>query len=423
MRPPTRDEARVSERLRTAHVRRTPAGLAVMLTALAVVGLLFYAFVLEPPPTVTVPDLTTASGRFVFTEEEVRGGVPVSTTSEGSFLLSGDGSALVEATVANDGLRFERAGDHRWAYDAAAREALHVLDPDEGRSRCWATTGGWPPLWRVGGPTPVDFQGDAAIVRSAVEDDDETIGIKAVLYRGREAWRASWRHGAWQKDLIVDRETGLVVWYSLAGIEEGSGGIEYEVEGLRLDEPAPAGAFDTTPPAGVQVETFALGDPEIVGSLDEAAERVGAALPASTLDPDGYELVAVGAGLTGSAPAVWVAPRAGSPRSDGLTLPGRTPNTAVLLYSKGLSSYTIDIVTAGSRTTPGAPSWDDLLGHQTVELTYGLFAGRTAHTWYGGDGPAAAVWDDGYAALVTGGLTRTEAISILEGLELETPGR
>ncbi|HSL95703.1 MAG TPA: hypothetical protein VLA35_07295, partial [Thermoleophilia bacterium] len=119
----------------------------------------------------------------------------------------------------------------------------------------------------------------------------------------------------------------------------------------------------------------------------------------------------------GSAPAVWVAPRAGSPRSDGLTLPGRTPNAALLLYAKGLSSYTIEIVAGGSWTTPMDPGWNDLFGQQTVDLQYGQFAGRTAQTWYG-DGPTAVVWNDDYAVRVSGGLTRTEAISILEGLEL-----
>jgi len=421
MLPPGKDDERGGLRLRAARVRRTPAGFTVTLTALAILALLFYAFVLKPAPSVTVPKLATASGRFVFAEEQLREGAPVSTTSRGSFVLSGDGSALVEATVANEGLSLERPGDHSWVYDAAAREALHVLRPPAAAARARLTSDGWPPLWGVGGPTPVDFQGDAAIVRSAVEDDDGTIGIKPVLYRERDAWRASWRSGAWQKDLIVDRETGLVVWYSLEGTGEGvGGGVEYSVEGLRLDEPAPAGAFDTTPPADVRVETFASDDPEIVAGADEAAERIGAPLPASTLDPDGYELVATGVTWVTSAPAVWVAPRADAGPPGGPSPPERPPNAALLLYSRGLSSYTITIVVGGSWTTPIDPGWADLFGQRPVELTYGLFAGRTAQTWYGSEGPAAAVWDDDHAVLVTGGLTRTEAVSVLEGLELET---
>jgi hypothetical protein len=416
MLPPKDREQRVSEQVRTARVRRTPAGFAVTLTALAILFVVFYAFVLKPAPSVTTPALASASGRFVYTEEQVRDGTAVSTTTSGSFVLSGDGSATVEAVVANDGLRFERPGDHDWAYDAADREELHVLEPAEGRPRATLVTDRWPPRWRVGGPTPVDFQGDAAIVRSAVEDDDETIGIKPVLYQGREAWRASWRSGSWLKDLILDRGTGLVVWYSLNSVEGGDG-VEYSVEELRVDEPPAAGAFDTTPPAGARLESFESGDPEIVGGLDEAAERLGVALPRSTLNPDGYEPVAVGVTQIRSAPAVWVAPRA-SGRADA-PYPGEAaPNAAVLLYAKGLSSYTIEIVAGGSWTTPIDPGWNDLFGHQTVDLQYGQFAGRTAHTWYGAQGPAAAVWDDGYAVLVTGGLTRTEAISILEGLEL-----
>jgi hypothetical protein len=416
MLPPKDREQRASEQIRTARVRRTPAGFAVTLTALAILFVVFYAFVLKPPPSVTTPALASATGRFVSTEQQVRDGIAVSTTTRGSFVLSGDGDAAVEAVVVNDGLNFESAGDHRWAYDAAARQELHVFKPTEGRPRATLVTDQWPPRWRVGGPTPVDFQGDAAIVRSAVEDGDRTIGIKPVLYLDREAWRASWRSGAWQKDLIVDRETGLVVWYSLEGTDGDGGDVEYRVEGLRLDEPAPAGAFDTTPPAGVRVERSASGDPQIVGGLDEAAERVGVALPSSTLDPDGYELVAVGVTQIATAPAVWVAPRA-SGRAEG-PYPGEAaPNAAVLLYAKGLSSYTIEIVTGRRRTTPIDPGWNDLFGHLTVDLQYGVFAGRTAQTWYG-DGPAAVVWNDDYVVRVSGGLTRTEAISILEGLEL-----
>ena len=410
MLPPKDREQRVSEQIRTARVRRTPAGFAVTLTALAVLFVVFYAFVLKPAPSVTTPALSSASGRFVYTEEQVRDGSTVSTTTSGSFVLSGEGSATVEALVANDGLRFERPGDHRWAYDAAGREALHVVTTTTGRPQASLVADQWPPRWRVGGPTPVDFQGDAAIVRSAVEDDDETIGIKPVLYQGREAWRASWRSGSWLKDLIVDRGTGLVVWYSSSGAEGGAG-VEYSIEELRIDEPPAAGAFDTTPPAGARLESFESGDPEIVGGLDEAAGRLGVALPRSTLDPDGYDLVAVGVTQIRSTPAVWVAPRAAGLQFDD------DPNAAVMLYAKGLSSYTIEIVAGGSWTTPIDPGWNDLFGHQTVELQYGMFAGRTAQTWYG-DGPTAVVWSDGYAARVSGGLTRTEAISVLEGLEL-----
>ncbi|HSL96077.1 MAG TPA: hypothetical protein VLA35_09205, partial [Thermoleophilia bacterium] len=258
MLPPKDREQRTSEQIRTARVRRTPAGFAVTLTALAILFVVFYAFVLKPPPSVTTPALASASGRFVYTEQQVRDGTAVSTTTSGSFVLSGDGSATVKAVVTNDGLRFERAGDHCWTYDAVGREELHVLEPTEGRPRATLVTDRWPPRWRVGGPTPVDFQGDAAIVRSAVEDDDETIGIKPVLYQGREAWRASWRSGSWLKDLIVDRDTGLVVWYSLNGVE-GVDGVEYRVEELRIDEPPAAGVFDTTPPAGARLESFESG--------------------------------------------------------------------------------------------------------------------------------------------------------------------
>jgi hypothetical protein len=413
MLPPREEDERVSRRLRTARVRRTPTSLGAMITALAIVGLLFYAFVLRPAPSVTAPALTSASGRFVVSEEQ-RGEVEARrTSSTGSFVLSGDGNGAVEVVVENAGLSFDRPGPGRYVYDAARREALHVTETRAGGERAVLVEGAWPPLWRVGPYTPLEFEHDAAVVRAAVEDDDETIGIKTVLYEGREAWRASWRNGAWQKDLIVDQETGLVLWYSLTDNDPAAGAeLEYRVEGLALDEPVAVGSFDTTPPAGARLVESTIGDPEIVGGVDEAAERVGVALPRSTLDPDGYRLVAVGVTATRGAPAVWVEPRAAWPAAL-----DAAPNAAVLVYAKGLSSYTIEIVAGGPWTMSGDRPWTSLFGYRPAELQYSHFAGRTAHTWYG-QGPTAVVWDDDYAVCVSGGLTRTEAIGVLEGLEL-----
>ncbi len=193
--------------------------------------------------------------------------------------------------------------------------------------------------------------------------------------------------------------------------------VEYRVEELRIDEPPAAGTFDTTPPAGARLESFESGDPEIVGDLDEAAERLGVALPASTLDPDGYDLVAVGVTRIGSAPAVWVAPRAaGERRVRTRAQPPRTPPcSSTPRASRRTPSRSSPAAPGRRRSTPAGTTSS---GTRRSSCTYGLFAGRTAHTWYGADGPAAVVWDDGYAVRVSGGLTRTEAISVLEGLEL-----
>ncbi len=399
----------------TARVRRTPARFSVTLTALAILFVVFYAFVLKPAPSVTAPALSSASGRFVFTEEQREGGEVKRTSATGAFVLSGDGSAAVEVVVENDGLSFDRPGPGRYVYDAERRESLHVTETRSGGQRAELVTGGWPPLWRLGAYTPLEFQNDAAIVRSAVEDGDETIGIKPVLYEERKAWRASWRSNSWQTDLVVDQETGLVLWYSLRSAGDApASGVEYRVEGLRLDEPPAAGAFDTTPPAGARLETFEPGDPAFVDGLEEAAERIGVALPASTLDPDGYSVAAVVTTTSPGVPASWINPRAAGL---GPTTAARQDDTLLLFNSKGLSSYTIEIVATQDRTTLGGWSWEELFGHATVELQYGLFAGCTAHTWYG-EGPTAVVWDDDYVVRVSGGLTRTEAVSVLEGLEL-----
>jgi outer membrane lipoprotein-sorting protein len=423
--PPGEDEGRLSRRVMGAHLRRTPSSFGTTLTVLAVIFVLFYAFVLRTSPSVTGPALSSASGDFVYTEVQRHDGRAVTSTTRGTFVIAGDGDALVEGVAESDDPSLAQAGETRWAYDAGTRTALRAVVTAGARPEAAVTVDEWPPLWRVAAPTPLAYQSDAAIVRSAVEDDDRSIGIKPVLYQEREAWRASWRAGRWQKDLVVDQESGLVLWYSLVDVEDGGLGdeIEYRVDGLRLNATVEE-AFDASPPAGAAVERRESRDPRIAPPRELAEGRLGAELPDYTLDPDGYVLVSAATTAARDVPASWADPPADAPGeldapagAPGEAAGPRDDDTLLLCYSRGLSSYTIEIVASGDRVTAAALRWEDLLGHQAVELQYGLFAGRQAHTWYG-EGPTAVVWDDDYAVRVSGGLTRTEAVSILEGLEL-----
>ena len=76
------------------------------------------------------------------------------------------------------------------------------------------TIGAWPPAWRVATHSPLDYQGLAAIVRTAVEDGDEAVGIKPVKDGERAAWRAALTLGGKAVNVVVDQQTGIVTWYS-----------------------------------------------------------------------------------------------------------------------------------------------------------------------------------------------------------------
>jgi len=75
------------------------------------------------------------------------------------------------------------------------------------------TVGAWPPVWRVATHSPLDYQGLSAIVRSAVEDGDDAVGIKPLKDGERTVWRAAIRLGGRPVELVVDQGTGLVTWY------------------------------------------------------------------------------------------------------------------------------------------------------------------------------------------------------------------
>ena len=76
------------------------------------------------------------------------------------------------------------------------------------------TVGEWPPVWRVATHSPLDYQGLAAIVRTAVEDGDEAVGIKPLKDGDRAVWRAAMTLGGKLLELVVDQQTGIVTWYS-----------------------------------------------------------------------------------------------------------------------------------------------------------------------------------------------------------------
>ena len=76
------------------------------------------------------------------------------------------------------------------------------------------TVGEWPPVWRLATRSPLDYQGLAAVVRTAVEDGDDAVGVKPLEDGARAVWRAALTMDGKQITVVVDQETGIVTWYS-----------------------------------------------------------------------------------------------------------------------------------------------------------------------------------------------------------------
>jgi hypothetical protein len=407
------DGERAGRAVGPARAGRAPGGLGATLAALAVVFLLFYAFVLRPAPSATAPALDTAWGRFSLTVERFAGGSPAQGSVAGTFLVASDGSVRVEATVANDGARLGRPGDNMWVYDAATDTAIHSWTDARGTVEALVTVESRRP-WRSGGHTPVDYQGLAAIVRSAVEDGDAAIGIKPVVHEGRSGWRASWKDDGLLTDVIVDRESGLVVWCSR--FFEGAGGVrerhEYAATGLTLDTSPPAGSFSVRPPPGARLETV-RDERRYVDGVGGASETLGLALAESTLLPDGFRPMLWSILEERDPWPAWIEGWASGPAVG----PTRAQKGVQIVYTRGLAAFEVEIVPAAGLTTLGDFDWSGLLSHKAVTLQYGSFRGRSAHTFFD-DAPSAIAWNDDFAVRVRGCITRLETVAVLEGLTL-----
>ena len=84
------------------------------------------------------------------------------------------------------------AGPPAAAYDSTTRtESLRVSHGPV--VTVMRTIGAWPPVWRVATHSPLDYQGLSAIVRTAVEDRDDAVGIKPLKDGERRVWRAAIR--------------------------------------------------------------------------------------------------------------------------------------------------------------------------------------------------------------------------------------
>ena len=415
---------RTSRRLRSAHVARRPSRLGGTVLALGIIFALAYIFVLRAPPSVPVPQLREVGGTYSATRSvasPATGGSPQPVAS-GRFAASATGDAWGTLEPASTPAQGDAPRPLRSAYDATKRATV-TTSSFLGRDVTTRTVGEWPPVWRVATPSPLEYQGLAAVVRSAVEDKDRTVGIKPLEQAGRRVWRAALSFA--DDDLVevvVDQQTGLVVWHS-----ETRRGV--------------TDTFTATPDWG------------------GAASPSPAVLPTTTRESGGSPS-SLGASADRRTPMRRPWPRPGgrpatsrSPRTSRRTAspsrpsrrwipagrppPGSTDRVITLpidpfagqldvaqLYTRGLTWFTVQQL--GPTTARKSVDYlrDSLrtiaagkLSFQTTTLQYGAFSGRTAFTWYEKSGPTLLVGNAGDVVYITGALTRRELIAFAEGLE------
>ena len=406
---------RASQQARSARFNRRPPSFAATLIALAVIFAIGWMFFLRSGPSASAPVVKGIQGTYVWTTAAPHAsGAP---REQGSFSAVASGDAGGRMTWENTAPRAGTSGSADSAYDAATRTQTTIAERSSRlgeREEQTVTVGDWPPAWRVATRSPLDYQGLAAVVRTAVEDGDEAVGIKPVKDGDRAVWRASMRLGGEQVDVVVDQETGIVTWYRTDG-ETFSADVDWN------STPRAGTSRSVDVPAGTEVETV-VSAPKYAATPADAGRAAGYDPLVSGLAPDGYVSKAVATQRAEYRPADWigVADELGS-------APMAPPGQAVLqLYTRGLSWFTVEQVGPATlndwRSFPSdaEEASSDNLSYEETTLQYGAFKGRPALTWYQESGPSLLVAGGRRAVFVTGALTRQELIAFAEGLKPAT---
>jgi hypothetical protein len=412
---------RASREIRTARASRRPPRLSATLMALGIIFALAYVFFLREPSAPPTPDVSSIQGTYMLIRSlatPAPGATPrPASTLSGTFaaLASGDAAGTQPPPGLTGGPPSLRS---TYAAGSRTESTTQVL---AGGTRTTLTLGAWPPVWRVATRSPLDFQGLAAVVRSAVEDKDRAVGIKPLKDGDRVVWRAAMELDGSAVQLVVDQGTGLVLWYS-------------ETTGSRNDTFSATPDWGATPSPdqmpGVGSAPNSAGPHDTFQTLHDPTYTYEPSLYAAvrparyepleaTLVPDGFTAKAVATTDAAGAPASWLSRHPGPPPEES---PGE--RQVNVLYTRGLTWFTVQqlgpsvaSMSAANLRAALASLATQKLSFQTTTLQYGAFAGRTAFTWYERSGPTLFVGDARHIVYVTGALTRQELITLAEGLK------
>jgi len=405
---------RTSRRIRAERAGRRPAGLGAIFMAVGIVLALAYVFFLRTPPPVPVPEIQSVRGTYVF-QSRFQGAV---RNENGAFSAVASGNAGGRMQVTPAGSSQSRGVVRPSAYDAGQRTELTLTSAWPRGLSYSRTVGAWPPVWHVATRSPLDYQGLAAIVRSAVEDRDRSIGIKPLKDGERKVWRAAMSFGDSAVEVVVDQLTGIVLWCTQSG---PFGQTTFTATVDWTSSPQTTQEYAIGLPEGARVETERDRAYRYHSTLAAAAATVGFAPLESTLEPDGYTLRAIASGRPYQAPLELLSGNASFP--PWLPRPTRD-NEVAQLYTRDLTWFSLQTVAASETPRFAALTREAVaayavrgLSARSEVLQYGALAGATAHTWYAWAGPTLFVANKDYAVVARGGLTRQELITLAEGLE------
>jgi hypothetical protein len=401
---------RTSHGLRAARANRRPPRRSATLMALAIIFAVAAVFVLREPPSIPTPKVQSIQGTYAWRAQgQGSADLPRET---GGFSAAASGDAAGTLRPYPLPTRRDDPRPLRSSYDAKLRTEFTTstfLGHDVTRS----IVGAWPPAWQVGTPSPLDFQGLAAIVRAAVEDGDHSVGFKPLKDGERKVWRAAMTLDGKDIELVVDQLTGIVVWYS-----DGRSAFTATVD---WTAPPPAGEAPAMNLPAAQNTTTQTDEGLIYDPSPAAAGGAAGFTPlASDLAPDGFALRAVATWRAGGAPGTWLVHDVQSGPIDRLA----GQSQVAQFYTRGLSWFTMQQLGPGAAGKSVATLHDMMaslaankLSFETTTLQYGALAGTTAYTWYDTSGPTLFVSDAQHIVYITGALTRQEVIAFAEGLK------
>ena len=410
---------RASQRIRAARAYRRPSGLSATILAFSIIFVLAYVFLIRTPPPVPTPQLQALGGTYTWQAQQTATAdagshpAPAALSGTGSFgaVAGGDAGGDLRGPASAGGARAVIVS----AYDAGTRtESASVSGAAGPVKRFTVVEGAWPPVWRLSTPSPLEYQGLAAVVRAAVEDGDRSVGIKPLKQGDRKVWRAAMTVDGEPVELVVDQLSGVVTWYT-------DPHATFTAEVAWASPPASGQTYSVTPPGGATVARRTDGTSTYEPSLAAAGGAAGFAPLASDLAPDGYTLAAAATAAAPSLPDAWLG---GGPAAPSQATPAGRRRMVAALYLRGLSWFSVEQV--GPPAAAGAArrlqnalvtAGPGKLSFQRTPLTYGEFAGQSAATWYERSGPTLVVGDGSYLVRVTGALTRQELLSFAEGLK------
>jgi len=392
--------------------------------ALGIIFAVAYIFFLRTPPPAPTPEIRAIRGTYVIERPLAADqfGATRRSAASGSFAASASGDAAGTIQPSPMPTRRDDPRPLRSSYDAKLRAAL-TTSTFLGRDVSTRIVGAWPPAWQVATPSPLDYQGLTAIVRSAVEDQDRAVGIKPLEDGGRKVWRAAMSFA--DDDLVevvVDQRSGLVLWRSETARGSTVTFTASPVWGAAASPSAPAGLGDTPTSDGSgragqtrQDRTYTYAP-----SLEAAGRAAGYEPLEPTLVPDGFAIRAVATTAPMGAPGTWLG-------NGPVSLPidvSDGERQVELLCTRGLTWFTVRQLGPKAAARSVAYLHDTLLSiaavklsFETTTLQYGALSGATASTWYEKSGPTLLVSDERHVVYATGALTRQELVTLAEGLK------